>query len=417
MSETEYKLRKLVRKSAEWIHATLLIAIIIPLLHALGAEQPDAIGQYLYFKCLVIIFPIVMSDLALERCQGLFSYLIASILIFAATGGLSWTISGSLQTDFLLWTYMGLILCETMFVLINRLTERLHKKREADAMQGEDSDWRPSYAILREPSFFLLVYFVVIYIIAVNLNNPTTCNAVLFSTIIYTLITFLYQYVCETENYLFLNKRTCNLPSRRIYGIGNGMLAIFLLLLMIVTLPSLFTISHRHYRDLRERTSNIEFDYTEPLPESDTENTVENPMEALIAEYGEVKPTPRWVIVLSYIIEIAAFAVLALMLLRKIYTAFHDFRKAVADNGDIVEELEDAEETVQPIKKTTPAVRRKLSERERIRKEYRKTIRRRRKDRPAPYESPREIETNAGITDIEELHQNYERARYGKDKL
>lgn len=412
-------MRKVIRKSTEWIHATLIIAIIIPLLYALGAKQPDTVGQYLYLKCLVIIFPIVMSDLAVKRCKGLLSYLIAGILVFAVTGGLCWIIAGSLQTSFLLWVYIALILCETVFILINRLTERLYKKKEADAMQGENPDWRPSYAVLREPSFYILVYFLAVYVIAVNLNNPAACNAALFSAVIYTLTTFLYQYICETENYLFLNKRTCNLPSKRIYGIGNGMLAIFLLLLMIVALPSFFTISHRHYRDFREWTSNIEFDYIETEAENDTEYTAEDPMEALIAEYGEAKPTPRWVIALTYIIEIAAFAILAFMLLKKIYTTFHDFRKTVDENGDIVEELADTEESVQPIKKISPVRRRRLSERERIRKEYRKTIKRHRKDRPAPYESPREIEINAGIAENEDgkiLHKQYEQARYGRER-
>ncbi len=411
-------MRKLIRKSAEWIHAILIIAILIPLVYAFSAEQTDTFGQYLYFKCLVIALPIVMSDLAIEKCKGLFSYLIASVIIFAITGSLSWTITGSLQTSFMLWIYMGLILSETIFVLINRLVERLHKKKQANAMQGEDPDWRPSYAVLREPSFNTLVYFAVVYVLAVNLNNPAVCNAALFSSIIYTLITFLYHYICETEDYLFLNKRTCNLPSRRIYGIGNGMLAIFLLLLIIVALPSLFTISNRHYRDLRKWASDVEIDYSEPIPENSMEDIGEDPMETLMAEFGEAKPAPRWVIWLTYVIEIAVFAALAFMLLRKIYVTFYDFRKTVDENGDIVEKLEDAEETVQSIKKAAPARRYKLSERERIRKEYRKIIRRHRKDRPLPYESPLEIEISAGIADSEdgrELHRNYERARYGKE--
>lgn len=80
-----------------------------------------------------------------------------------------------------------------------------------------------------------------------------------------------------------------------------------------------------------------------------------------------------------------------------------------------MEELEDTEE-VRKIK--LPVRRHKLSERERIRKEYRKTIRHYRKDRPAACESPIEIETNAGIVDreeIQELHKNYEAARYGRE--
>lgn len=411
-------MRKQIRKLTEWGHATLIIAIIIPLLYAFGAEQPDTFGQYLYFKCLVIILPIVISDLAINKCKGLFSYLIASVLIFAATGSLSWAIARSIQPSFLRWVYRVLILCETIFILVNRLVERLHKKKEAEAMQGENPDWRSSYALLREPSFFILVYFAAIYFIALNLNNPAACNAALFSTVLYTLLTFLHQYICETENYLFLNKRTCNLPSKRIYGIGNGMLAVFLLLILVAALPSLFTISHRSYHNLREFTTNIEFDYTEPESEDDTEYAEEDPMETLIAEYGEAKPTPQWVIILTYIIEAAAFVILAFILLKKIFATFHDFRKTVDENGDIVEELKETEETAQPIKKVIPTRRRKLSERERVRKEYRKTIKRHRKDCPAPYESPIEIEIKAGIADREdgkELHQIYEHARYGKE--
>lgn len=61
--------------------------------------------------------------------------------------------------------------------------------------------------------------------------------------------------------------------------------------------------------------------------------------------------------------------------------------------------------------------RRMESEVERIRRRYRKMIRKHRKDRPAPYESPAEIEACAGLSDDEEmqrLHVEYEAVRYGK---
>ncbi len=54
---------------------------------------------------------------------------------------------------------------------------------------------------------------------------------------------------------------------------------------------------------------------------------------------------------------------------------------------------------------------------ERIKRRYRKTIRKHRKDRPAPYESPTEIEAGAGLKDDEQmrqLHKAYEEVRYGK---
>ncbi|MCM1121481.1 MAG: hypothetical protein NC416_02750 [Eubacterium sp.] len=413
-------MRNFIKKSTCWIHSALIIAIIIPLIYALSTELPAAFAQSLFFKCLIILLPLVLSDLAVEKCKGLLLYLITGVLIFALTGIFAWCIAGSLRQDnqFFLWGYMTLSLCETAFVIFNRLAERLHKIKEAEAAQGEDPDWHPSRSFLREPSFMFLLYFLIVYVIAVNVNSPAVCNAALFSAIVYTVDTFLYQYVTETDNYLSLNKRTCNLPSKRIYGIGSGMLALFMLLLLVTVLPALFTISNRHYRDLRKMSFDVEIDYTEPIPENDTANTDEDFMAALMEEYGEVKPTPRWIILLSYAVEIAVFVVLALALLRKIFSTFQDFRKAVDDNGDVVENLKDADETIQPVKKPAPAIHHRLSERERIRKEYRKTIRRCRKDRPSPYETPLEIETNAGIADSEEgmeLHRNYEWARYGEE--
>lgn len=408
-------MRKLIKKSAGWIHTTLIMALITPLLYALAAERSDPAMQTLYFKCLVIIFPIIATDFAIEKCRSLFSYLIVCTLTFAATSFLGRSIAGSLYENVMFWGYMLLLWCETIFVIINRFIVRLHKKEEQQAVHNADPSWRPTYDIMREPSFLVLIYFLAAYAFALNLDNPSVCNAALFSAALYAPTTFLYQYVCATENYLSLNKRTCNLPSKRIYGIGNGILAIFLLLFIFTLLPALFTISDRHYHDLRKSNAMIEIDYTELPQEYIPENTGEIPIDALIAESGEPKPTPKWLIILSYIIEAATFLFLIACLLKKIITIFHDFRDAADDNGDIVEELEETENAK---KITLPSYRRRLSERERIRKEYRKTIRRYRKDRPAVYESPIEIETYAGIAESAEgrkLHKRYELARYGRE--
>ena len=410
-------MRKFVKKSAEWIHATLILALIMPLLYSLGAEQPDIIGQTLFLKCLVIMLPIIATDFAVNKCRSLFTYLAVCAMIFAATAAIGWIVAGSLHQSPILWGYMIILMAETAFVIINRMAERLQRKKDKDAARGEDPSWRPSLDSLRVPSFSVLVFFLAVYALALNLNNPAVCNAALFCAALYTVITILYHYVCETENYLSLNKRTCNIPSRRIYGIGNGMLAIFMLLLIIVILPALFTVSSRHYRDLRKSTARIEFDFTELTEDKEPEHAAEDPMQALIEQYGEPKPTPQWLIILSYILEVIIFTALIAALLKIIYDTFRAFREAADENGDIVEELEAAADAVVKIKKT-PARHRKLSERERTRKEYRKFIRRYRKERPECHESPTEIERNAGIFESEEcrkLHKQYELARYGQE--
>lgn len=407
-------MRKLIKTTAGWIHTTLVLAIIIPLLYVLCVKDQTAVGPYLYLKCLVILFPVVATDLAAGKCRNLLSYLFLSALTLAATGALGFVLAGSLRNSLLLLGYMVLVLIETLFVIVNRLTARLQKKKEREAALESDPSYRPYYDILKEPSFPVLLYFGAAYVLALNFNGPSVCNAALFSAVLYAVIAFLYHYVSETDHYLFLNKRTGSLPSRRIYSIGSGMLAIYLALLMLLTLPALFTIANRHYRDLRELKSDVRIDYTEMMPQPEEEPVGEDPMAILMEQYGDVKPAPWWLDYIFYGITIVIFVLLALALVRKVYAVFQDFRAVNDENGDIVEELQDTDDVVNI---TAPLRRRKLSERERIRREYRKVIRRHRKDRPAVYESPAEIEQNAGIAQTEDgiaLHGRYETARYGR---
>lgn len=408
-------MRIAAKKSAEWIHATLILAIIMPLLYTFSAEQPDIIGQHLYFKCLVVMLPIVATDIAASKCKSLFSYIIIGIVILAVTAAIAWTAAGRLHQSPILWAYLVILIGETVFLIITRITERIQRKRDKDASMGEDPSWRPSFNSMRSPSFAAVIFFIVVYALALNLNNPAVCNAALFSGILYTVITFVHQYVSATENYLSLNKRTCNIPSKRIYGIGNSMLAIFFLLLIIVLLPALFTISNRHYRDLRESAALMEFEFPELETQFDLASPEEDSLQALIEQYGEPKPAPKLLIVLFYVLEAAIFLFLIAALMKIILDTFRTFREAADENGDIVEELEETPKETVNIKRA-PVSRRKLSERERIRREYRRYIRRYRKDPPARYESPIEIERNAGIAESEEgkeHHRKYELARYG----
>lgn len=410
-------MRKLILKTAGWIHASLILAIITPTLYSFGTERQDAIAETLYFKCLLIFVPVALTDLAIDRCKELITYLLSSLFIFTVTAALGFAAAGSLRQNITFWGYMLLLLFETFFVIIDRLMERLHRKKAAEAAKGEDPSFRPEIHMLRQPAFVFLCYFPVIYAAALNMDNPALCNTALFSAIAYVPVLFLHRYVDKTEEYLSLNKRTCSLPSARIYGIGTGMLAMLLLLFLLTILPALFTTSHRNYHDLRKWLTTLESDYVEPVPEDNTAGQGEEDfMKALMAEYGEPKPAPYWLELLSDLIQAAVLILFAVLLLKKIRDTFRDFRGINDENGDIVEELERPVEDVKKI--SVPGTRRGLSERERIRRNYRKTIRRHRKERPAVHESPAEIEARAGIADSEagrELHRTYESARYGRE--
>lgn len=407
-------MRKIIRRSAGWIHATLVMALLIPFLFSLGTKMDDMTGTGLHLKCLLIAFPVILTDLAIDKCRHMLSYLMICIMTFAATAALGWWTALSFDGNFFRWGYFVILLIETFVVICDRLAGRLHKKEKKEITIGEvDPYWQPAHDILKEPSFAMLIYFGVIYFAALNVNSPGVCNAALISAVIYAFIIFLHQYVVKTENYLLLNKRTCNLPSKRIYGIGGGMLALFLIILLFMTLPAFLTTQYRHYRDLREWKPEIEVDLEAEQPQ-DNQTVVagEDPMAVLMEEYGDPKDPPQWLIALGYIAEAAVFLTILYALFQKIRSTFADFRETNDENGDIVEELKETE-PVQKIRKTVS--RSGLTERERIRRQYRKVIRKNRKDRPAIYETPTEIETCAGIADSEEgkeLHRQYEWARY-----
>ena len=92
-----------------------------------------------------------------------------------------------------------------------------------------------------------------------------------------------------------------------------------------------------------------------------------------------------------------------------------DFRQSVDENGDKIEEIENEkisykEEIIEFFKGHKAD-----SESERIKRQYRKTIRKHRKEQPQPYETPTEIEIKAGLaedSDMKILHKKYEEVRY-----
>ena len=91
---------------------------------------------------------------------------------------------------------------------------------------------------------------------------------------------------------------------------------------------------------------------------------------------------------------------------------FQEFRQEIDENGDKIEDLEEKTESMR-----IAAAREQDSETNKIKRLYKRTIRKHRKERPAVYETPAEIEEKAGLAAdaaMQALHVNYERVRYGR---
>lgn len=412
------QLRNTIKSMTGWIHATLLFAIVIPVIYALGMHQEKSIENNLYYKNLLILFPIIVTSFAINKCKKLWNYIVICTITFVIVGLSAWLLGPVITNNNLLWGYVIIIMAETLMIMCFRFGDRMHRIKLKETMENNPY-WEPEHDLLNKPNIFGIVVFVLIYLLCKNFNNPHMCNVALVSAIIYLFTLVIYKYIDKTEEYLSQNNIVSNVPIKRIYGISSSFLAIFILLLAISVIPSFFTINKRQYRDYRTWILERDVDYSELDNDIEQSNKAsKDPMQEFIEKQGPPKETVIWLKVFMYLLGLGIMVVILLAIIKKIRENFHIFRDTYDENGDIVEELEEPDVVESKLISDKKEVRND-SERERIRRQYRKVIKKHRKKPPLCYETPYEIELGAGIAQTDEgkeLHARYEKARYGKIK-
>ena len=393
-----------------YLHATLIAMLVLPLLYAL-AELQDADGEgMLYLKCLLILIPIIVTEIAVRRLKNLGLYVLSCIAVTAAVWGvirLFFSSSGVL--------YPIVITAESLLVAFFRFQERLRLARQE---KEDDLYTAPAVSVLNQPSLGFLWYFAVMYAFGIVFNSKTLCDIAFWNAAIYFFIALAYTYVTATNHYLDLNKWTKSIPRKRLYAISAAMAGLFAMLVLIAMLPSFFLAGQRRYTDIRKWSDNMEFVEYQPMgsPETGGDGYAGDDWIAMLND-GEAPPEPSklWTY-LGWLAAAACMALVAYYAAKTLRQIFGEFRDSFDENGDKIEELDD-----EPLQKEERlSLRRGLkadTEAERIRRTYRRTIRKNRKELPAPYESPSELEKNAGLFEDEEmklLHVKYEHVRYGQ---
>lgn len=393
-----------------YLHATLIAMLVLPLLYAI-AELQDADGEgMLYLKCLLIFIPIVATEIAVRRLKNLGVYLLSALAVTGAMWGvirLFFAGSGVLYTI--------VILAESIFTALIRFQERLRLARQ---QKENDLYAAPAVSLLNQPSFGFLWYFAVMYVIGVLFYSKMLCDFALWNGAVYFFVALVYIYMTGTNHYLGLNKRTKSIPRKRIYTIGSGMLGLFAGLVLIAMLPSFFLAGQRRYTDIRTWSDNMQFvEYQPQLPQETGGDGYPGDDWIMMLNEGETPPEPsKFWTYLGWISIAAGIAFLIYEAVKMLRKVFKEFRDSFDENGDKVEELDD-EPSQKEERLNLRRSRRSDSEAERIRRTYRRAIKKHRKEIPAPYESPSEIEKNAGLSedaDMKLLHVKYEGVRYGR---
>lgn len=393
-----------------YLHATLIAMLVLPLLYTL-TEIQDADGEViLYLKYLLIFVPIMVTEIAVRRLKNLGVYVLSCIAVTVAVWGvirLLFSGSGTL--------YPFVIITESLFVGFFRFKERLRLSRQE---KEDDFYTAPAVSLINQPSFGFLWYFAVMYVIGIVFNSKMLCDIAFWNAAIYFFVTLAYTYIKATNHYLGLNKRTKSIPRKRLYAISAAMAGLFAVLVLIAMLPSFFLAGQRRYTDIRTWSDDMELVEYPPMNLPQTGGDVYVNDYWIMMDDMEAPPEPSkfW----SYLGWLAATACIMFMVywaVKMLLQIFREFWDSYDENGDKVETLND-----EPIQKEERLrLRRSMkadSEAERIRRAYRRTIKKHRKEIPARHESPSEIEKNAGLfedEDMKRLHLQYEHVRYGQD--
>jgi hypothetical protein len=396
-----------IMKILSYINAALFLVMITPMIYGVGEVGLEDSTIVLVIKCLLILIPVIVTERAQQLSKNLAVYMLICIGMIAFIFAAIYIPFRPLSVYNI--CYAVVLVGETILLTITRLVDRL--KRVDDFLSAKE----PS--IFDRPKVVYAWYFVMMYIVGILFNSKMLCDIAFWVTIIYMVMAFVYEYLISTKNYLYLNNRTKGIPRKRLYWISTAMVLIFLLICLIGGLPSMFMSKYRRYTDVRhwfDDVTPVEVEYADN-GEFTAQTHMDNSMLELLDD-GEPAEPSKVLDAIFWIMGAICLIVFIYGIIQVVRQIFKDFRNTLDENGDIIEEIKDDEASY---KEEGLYIKGKHLDTEamRIRRKYKKTIKKHRKDLPAPYESPNEIEKNAGLDkseDMKKLHGEYENARYGK---
>lgn len=399
----------------EWFHVFMIFSVIAPLVYMGDSRRTSEQIYCIYLASYLLFVSIAVIMTASRRCKKFWQYLLIVVVDYLTVSFIAKQLGAGYMDEIADIIYVSVMLICTCLVAFLAYAMRIYNGRRKEAKEIGDASFREAEFEVDKPNRWVCLWFIGVYVYALNMNCPQVCNIALYTTLAYLLVAFAYEFLDKTQEYLKLNEEACkvrNIPRRRIYGIGKYFLIAYLLLLFLAIVPAVLTIGNRNYHDIRishpSKTGKMEQldvtyvmkDFPEIMPEELEREPVNETM-VLILD------------IITYVIAIIITIIVIVGFLVMVKREMDKFSQTTYEEDDVVESLEPMDED-EKLGSRKPVWKR--SEEDKTRRRYRKFIRKNRKDRPAVYETPTEIETAAGVVDLEEgkeLHKQYELARYG----
>ncbi len=390
-----------------WVHSFLIFEGIYVLAAGLGHIRGwDAVC--FFARGLWLFVPLVLTDIAVRRCKSLAVFILSA----AVLTGCMRIFAGAFPAG-------GL----TAFICLYRCYGKLKQgeiKRKMRQMPGEaavkdDAEIWETPNLLDSPKAVHGIVPVFIYLALLPVRRHELSGLTLFLLAAQLCVCFLYTYLECFWEFINKNRNVANLPVRAMKKTGAWIMGAGILLLVLFMLPA--AVYHK------EPLENLKFDISENADFHVGEIRREEPepdlmMEELMRIKASARKTPPWVMAASKIVSILLLLWLAFMTLRMIFSAL---KTAAAKFSD------DWEDEVIFIRKPgeSPGGRMEKAKKKetwrspdrRIRRLYKRAVKRRLKAGVLGSETPLELEQKAGFQkELKacDIHELYEKARYAQ---
>ena len=424
----------------EILHPVMLIMLAGPVLYTFFELRVDALVLPLYLSGLCLLPLSAAVRIAADRVTSMWLFLLLSGAVLALIMYAVPPLAGTVFMDLLQGAGAGdpealrlqagvpaaLLQAETLlggiWLAFSALRLRLRENRRARARLENDTTWRERPLLAEKPGALCLICFAFGYAAGLFTACPVLCNIALVAGALYLLICVYDRAVRVTDAYLEETQRLANVPQIKLRSIRGKMLALLMVLLCVTFVPAWLSRNDRQYHDIRKWE--WESEPVEPAQEEPPGQTGgAEELEELLGDHETLWEPPAWLLTLARILSTAlmtaVLAGVALSIWREIMNVAGDFSDRPEENGDISRRIREEDQADQ-----VPGGRlrrllqgRPRTEKEQIRRTYRRTIRRYRKDLPGRGETPSEIESAASLPqgfDMQALHDQYEKARYGR---
>lgn len=390
-----------------WLHILLLCAGMYLMTSLLYQTKSPAA---LLAGALWLILPIILSWVWIRIIHSLIVYLLCAFLLCAFLARAS--------HSFLTVALAIVILTVRCFTRIKKGKLRrlmLEMPGEAGAQLSRELWEIPTFLDRPIPAHWAL--FALYYVIFLTVKKQELLRWVFFLLLADVFVCFIFSYLDNMWRFIRENQKIANLPVHSIQRVGRILLLISVILLGVITLPSVLY-NREPLTGLQNFIKPVKVTPSTELPEEMPDNFDGADLRAIAGEPAE---PPAWFLaltnVLMYLIALAAAAVLLFAIYRLCRRALAYFAQ---DEEDEILFLgtEETDSLHRSARLRGRAGERRGSPNQRIRRFYKKTLRRATQKRPDGWETPSELEAKAGLSandSTEKLHTLYEKARYSPD--